>query len=172
MSDRNKVIVLLVLLGVFFAVNFRHYFFPSTGGAVVRTQQALGKPGARIPDAEVVDPIDPSAPSVVVEAKRNIFQYGQPAQPVNPRPKPVEVVDTSPPPPPPPPKAPVRFFGFAQGSAGGARRVFLTNGEDTFIVREGDVFMQRYRLLRVTATNIEIEQVGGEHRWTVPIEQP
>jgi len=173
-SDRNKLIVLLVLIVVFVAVNLRNTIAPAATSVVSgRRPQAGAKPGSRIPDAEVVDAaIDASAPSAVAEAKRNIFQYGQLARPVAQRrtltPEPVEVA----PPRPEPPKAPVRFFGFARQSAGGARRVFLTNGEETFIAREGDVFMQRYRVARVGNDNVEIEEISGRNRWVVPLEQP
>ena len=172
MSDRNKLIVLLVLLGVFLAVNFRNSFSPAATSVSGRPTPAGGRPGSRIPDAEILpDQVDSSAPSAVAEAKRNIFQYGQAAQPVGQRPRVAKVEDTPPPPPPPPPPAPVRFFGFSQGSAGGPRRVFLTNGEETFIIREGDVFMRRYRLVRVGNDNVEIEEMGGVNRWVVPREQ-
>ena len=173
MSGRNKLIVLLVLIGLFVAVNLRNSIAPAAKSVVSgRPTQAGAKPGSRIPDAEILpDRLEDSGPSAVAEAKRNIFLYGQPAQPVGPRPTPVQVVDTTPPPPPPPPPAPVRFFGFSQASAGGARRVFLTNGEETFIIREGDVFMQRYRLVRIGNENVEIEEISGAHRWVVPREQ-
>ncbi|MCI0404281.1 MAG: hypothetical protein L0212_12315 [Acidobacteria bacterium] len=171
MSDRNKLIVLLVLVGVFIAVNLRGYFAPAAP-AVSGRPQARGKASERIPDADLdLKSLETAGLSDPSEAKRNIFQYGHAAQPVSqrraPTPEPVEVV-----PPPPPPKPPVRFFGFAQGSAGGARRVFLTNGEDTFIAREGEVFMQRYRLLRIGKDTVEIEETSGAHRWVVPLEQP
>ncbi len=171
MSDRNKLIVLLVLVGVFIAVNLRGYFAPAAPAFSGRAQ-TRGKPGDRIPDADLnLKSLETAGLSDPSEAKRNIFQYGQAAQPVAqrraPTPEPVEVA----PPPPPPPPSPVRFFGFAQGSSGGARRVFLTNGEDSFIVREGEVFMQRYRLVRIGKDNVEIEQTSGAHRWVVPLEQ-
>lgn len=173
MSDRNKLIVLLVLVGVFLAVNFRNSFSPAATTVSGRPTPAGGRPGSRIPDAEILpDQVDPNSPSAVAEAKRNIFQYGQAAQPVarGPRKDDPPVVAEEPPKPPPP--APVRFFGFSQGSAGGPRRVFLTNGEETFIIREGDVFMRRYRLVRVGNDNVEIEEMGGVNRWVVPREQP
>ncbi|MGH9788219.1 MAG: hypothetical protein ACRD4U_05900 [Candidatus Acidiferrales bacterium] len=171
MTDRHKLIVLLVLIVVFIAVNLRDSISPAATSVPGRPQPG-GRPSARIPDAEVMSDLpDGSAPSVVAEAKRNIFQYGQAAQSVGQRPKPTPVVDTTPPPPPPPPPPPVRFFGFAQASAGGARRVFLTSGEETFIVREGEIFMQRYRLARIGQENVEIEETSGKNRWVVPLEQ-
>jgi hypothetical protein len=172
MTDRQKLVVLLVLVGVFIAVNLRDSIAPAATSVSARPQ-ARGKASARIPDADLnLAALDPAAQVNPEAARRNIFQYGQAAQPAGPRIKaPTPVVEETPP-PPPPPKPPVRVFGFAQGSAGGARRVFLTNGEETFIAREGDVFMQRYRLARVGANNVEIEEIGGPNRWVVPLEQP
>jgi len=170
-SGRNKLLVLLGLVAVFVAVNLRDSSSPAATSVSGRpAPQAGGKPSSRIPDAELkLGSLETAGLSDPSEAKRNIFQYGQAAQPVGQRPKQTPVVDATPPPPPPPP--PVRFFGFAQASAGGARRVFLTSGEETFIVREGEVFMQRYRLVRVGKDNVEIEETGGPNRWVVPLEQ-
>lgn len=172
MSDRNKLLVLLGLVAVFVVVNLRDSGSPAATSISGRPQsQAGGKPSARIPDADLkLGSLESAGLADPSEAKRNIFQYGQPAQPAGPRRTPTPTVVEAPPPPPPPPP-PARFFGFAQASAGGARRVFLTNGEDTFIVREGEVFMQRYRLVRVGKDNVEIEETGGRNRWVVPLEQ-
>ncbi len=172
MSDRNKLLVLLGLVVVFIAVNLRDSSSPAATSISGRPQpQAGGKPSARIPDADLkLGSLESAGLADPSEAKRNIFQYGQAARSAGPRrtptPEPVEVA-----PPPPPPPSPVRFFGFAQASAGGGRRVFLTNGEETFIVREGGVFLQRYRLVRVGKDNVEIEETGGRNRWVVPLEQ-
>jgi hypothetical protein len=170
-TDRQKLIVLLVLVGVFLVVNFRGYLAPAASSAPARST-ARGSSGSRIPDADLnLAALDSSAQVDPEQATRNIFQYGQVARPVDRRPNPTPVVDETPPPPPPPPPAPVRFFGFSQRSAGGSPRVFLTSGEETFIVREGETFMKRYRVVRIGQGNIEVEEISGANRWVIPLEQ-
>ncbi len=48
-----------------------------------------------------------------------------------------------PPPPPPPPQLPLKFFGIGTDSKGSARRAFLTNGSEVFIVAEGETVLGR-----------------------------
>jgi hypothetical protein len=66
----------------------------------------------------------------------------------------------------------VRFYGFAENRGSNARRVFLTDGEEIFVVVEGDVFLRRYRLARIGNQNVEVQDLSSEHRWVIPLEQP
>jgi hypothetical protein len=172
MTDRQKLIVLLVLVGVFLVVNFRGYLAPAASSTPARPN-LRGSTGSRIPDADLnLAALDSVAQVDPEQATRNIFQYGQLARPPVQRPKQPEPDQEVKYVPPPPPPAPVRFFGFSRSSAGGAPRVFLTSGEQTFIVREGETFMQRYRLVRVGKGNVEVEETSGSNRWVIPLEQP
>jgi hypothetical protein len=65
-----------------------------------------------------------------------------------------------PPQPPPPPPIPLKFFGFAN-QPGEARKVFLSKGEDVFIAGEGDIVDRRYRIIRISPTSVEIQDVVG-----------
>ena len=174
MKDRNKLLILAALLVVFLAVNFRH-FGGSTTSAPVSNPATPARPGkveSKIPDADLrLQWLEPSTRAASGEAGRNIFEYGH-------RPEPeggvarVKPVEAEPEPPPPLPKPPVRFYGFAEGSASGSRRVFLTDGEGVFVAKQGDVILRRYRLTRVGNDSIDIEEISGANRWTVKMEQP
>ncbi len=65
--------------------------------------------------------------------------------------------------PPGPPAVtpiPLKFFGFAN-RPGEPRKVFLIKGEDTFIAGEGDIVDRRYKVVRITPTSVDIQDVVG-----------
>ena len=80
-------------------------------------------------------------------SRRSIFtaQLPPPPQPKPIRPDPSMVT----PPPEPPLTVPVKFFGYATDPISGRKRAFFTNGEDVFILSEGETLQNRFRLLRI-----------------------
>ena len=76
--------------------------------------------------------------------------------------------DTGPPPPPPPPPINLKFFGFAS-KPGEAKKVFLSEGEDVFIAAEGEVIDRHYKVLRISPTSVEIEDVLNNNRQSIPL---
>jgi hypothetical protein len=73
-----------------------------------------------------------------------------------------------PPPPPPPPPINLKFFGFAS-KPGESKKVFLSEGEDVFIAAEGEVVNRHYRVLRISPTSVEIEDVLNNNRQSIPL---
>ena len=65
------------------------------------------------------------------------------------------------PPPPPPPELPAKFYGYGTVPNGTARRAFLTDGDEVYIVAEGDTFLSRYRILKIGNATIEFEEVSS-----------
>jgi hypothetical protein len=61
-------------------------------------------------------------------------------------------------PPPPPPPIPLKFFGFASGP-GEPKKIFLSKGDDVFIAGEGEIVDRRYKVLRITPTSVEMQDV-------------
>ncbi len=55
---------------------------------------------------------------------------------------------------------PLKFFGFAN-RPGEPKKVFLIKGEDTFIAGEGDIVDRRYKVVRITPTSVDIQDVVG-----------
>jgi hypothetical protein len=72
--------------------------------------------------------------------------------------------------PPPPPPIELKFYGYAT-PAGGTRRIFLAQGEDVFIAREGDIVDRRYKVVRISATSVEILDVLSNNRQSIPLTQ-
>jgi hypothetical protein len=102
---------------------------------------------------------------------RNIFQ----AQVDIPKPvAPVQIAPPAPPPPPPgpppPPPIDLKFFGFAS-RPGEPKRVFLSQGEDVFIAGEGDIVDRRYKVRRISAASVEVEDVLNNNRQEIFLTQ-
>lgn len=100
---------------------------------------------------------------------RNIFSASLP-------PPPAPAVDPAklgpvPPPPPPPLQVPARFFGYSTDPRTGFRRAFFTNGEDVFIVAEGETLLSNFRLLRIGNTTADVEEISSGRRVTLVLEE-
>ncbi len=75
------------------------------------------------------------------------------------------------PPPPPPPPINLKFYGFAS-KPGEAKRVFLMQGEDTFIAGEGDIVNRRYKVVKITNTAVEVQDLlSSGPPQTIPLSQ-
>jgi hypothetical protein len=88
-------------------------------------------------------------------------------------------VRNDPPPPPPPPPPPTRaslppnlkYFGYGTVPNGSPRRAFFTDGEEEYIVSEGDTLLGRYRILRIGNTNVEFQEISSGLPGTTPLEE-
>ena len=84
-----------------------------------------------------------------------------------------------PPPPPPPPPPPTRaslppnlkYFGYGTVPNGTPRRAFFTDGEEEYIVSEGDTLLGRYRILKIGNTNVEFQEISSGLPGTTPLEE-
>jgi hypothetical protein len=92
---------------------------------------------------------------------RNIFVsqaevIAQPIAPAN-----TDAATTPPyvlPQPPPAPPIPLKFYGFAS-RPGEPKKIFLKAGEDVFVAGEGEIVDRRYKVIRISATSVEIQDV-------------
>ena len=156
--------------------------------AVVPAQQATPPRAARLrrgvrrePPAQATAPavtLDPrlrldllkqSEDTEYKGAGRNIFRAE--AEIPTPVKNPV-IAETPPSPPvytpPPPPPINLKFFGFAT-SVGEPKKIFLGNGDDVFVAGEGDIVNRRYKVLKINANSVEIEDVLSNNRQTIPL---
>lgn len=104
-------------------------------------------------------------------AGRNIFRAeAEIPKPVEPPIKQAQIPLTPPPPtgPPPPPPINLKFVGFASGT-GEPTRVFLTQGDDIFVAAEGEIVNRRYKVMRINPNSVEIDDVLGNNRQTIPL---
>jgi hypothetical protein len=101
---------------------------------------------------------------------RNIFKvFVEIPKPIIP-PVVAQTQNQGPPLPPPPPPINMTFYGFAT-PAGGQKRIFLAQGEDVFIAKEGDIVDRRYKVVRISANAVEILDVLSNNRQSIPLTQ-
>ncbi|HEY2546958.1 MAG TPA: hypothetical protein VGI46_12900 [Candidatus Acidoferrum sp.] len=89
------------------------------------------------------------------------------------------IAKNTPPPPPPPPPPPTRatlppnlkYFGYGTIPNGTPRRAFITDGDDVYIVSEGDTLLGRYRIVKVGNTNLEFQEISSGLPGTTPLDE-
>ncbi|MCI0354350.1 MAG: hypothetical protein L0099_04810 [Acidobacteria bacterium] len=102
---------------------------------------------------------------------RNIFRAGSEPAPTIAKVEPTkDTTPAGPQQPPPPPPINLKFYGFAS-KPGEPKQVFLSQGEDVFIAAEGDIVNRRYKVVRIGATSVEVEDLQYNHRQTLPLTQ-
>src|ERR1700688_1679530 len=76
-------------------------------------------------------------------------------------------------PPPPPPMLPgnMKYFGYGTIPNGTLRRAFLSDGDDVFIVGEGDTLLGRFRIIKINNANLEFEEIATGRRNTVTLQE-
>jgi hypothetical protein len=72
---------------------------------------------------------------------------------------------------PPPPPIPLKFFGFAS-RPGEPKKIFLSKDQDVFIAGEGEIVDRRYKVVRISPTSVEIQDlVGSGPAQNIPLTQ-
>src|ERR1700694_3291138 len=101
--------------------------------------------------------------------KRNIFRVEAAPIPIPPPVAPVVVANQpppGPPPPPPPPPITLRFFGFAS-RPGEPKKVFLAEGSEVFVAKEGDIVDRRYKIVQINNNSVLVEDVLNNNRQSI-----
>lgn len=182
-EDKKKLFGMVALFAVAVLLLLRALL---SSGTPASTVAASATPNAanRLETNSVADgkskinlPLDPTLRTDLLKSSeesaykgtgRNIFEdtpppIPQPIKQVVP-PPPTPVVQT----PPPPPPIPLKFYGFAN-KPGQAKAIFLANGDDIFIGHEGEIVNRRYKIVRIHATQVEIEDVLNNNRQSIPL---
>jgi hypothetical protein len=175
MSTRNQMYMLFALLVVLAGVAY--YFFAGHG-------QGASNPAVVAADTKF-RPLDVQEPQLRLDllanlqkleytgAHRNIFV----AEPPPPPQAQVEAasarfVGPRVPPPPPPVQVPGELFGYASEPSSGNRVAFFSEGDDVLVVAEGASFLGRFRLIHVTDSSADVEEISSGRHATVPMAQP
>lgn len=199
-ENRNKVIAavsLVVVAIVLMATRFSGFLGSGSSSASIPPPAALGDRGVQAPAAgpsrrtpdrnrsagkrqSAAQSLDPTLRTdllrVSEETKyegtgRNIFKVFVDIPHVLQPPVPDQTAHNNEPAlPPPPPPIDLKFYGYAT-PAGGTRRIFLAQGEDVFIAREGDIVDRRYKVVRISPTAVEILDVLSNNRQSIPLNQ-
>jgi len=116
------------------------------------------------------------------EAGRNLFQFGQPPAPpkpvqpipsnvpkipVNQGPPPPVVTHNAPSGPPPAPPIDLKYYGYVVSKSDGHKEAFLLDGDNILMVQENQTVKQRYRIVKIALTTIEIEDTQAKNTQTL-----
>jgi hypothetical protein len=172
MSRRNQTIALGVLLAILGATV---YFRFRTSDNNAKTSSATG----------LFTPINVDNPALRLDVlqrflslqykggHRNIFVATLPPPP--PPPAPVTPVNAAPAAPagPPPLNVEAKYFGFVSDSRGSYRRAFFatSNNEEVFVAGEGDTLLGRFRVVKLTSTTADLEEVSSGRHATLTLEE-
>lgn len=174
MTQRNEIIVLAVLVVV--AIGVWH-FQRNRATSPVGLIPIDGHPQLLAVESSDLDfpQMEAAKKTEYLKTIRNIFSLATPPPGLlkrNPDPKP-SIPEPQAPVPPPDPKLPpnLKFFGYGTVPNGSIRRAFFTDGEEVYIVSEGETLLGRYRILKVGDANLQFEEVTTGRRGTAPIEE-
>jgi hypothetical protein len=176
MKQKRELAVLVVLLAIaasiWYWLFFRQKSIAPSGGVAV-TQNYYRLLSVENP-APHTDRREAARKTEYKSNGCNIFSSiaCRPSEPLRPpKPDPAGPKPDTPPPPPPPPTLPVKFFGYGTIPNGTARRAFFTDGEDVYIVAEGEVLLNRFRILKVNNASLDFEEVSSGRRGTAALEE-
>ncbi len=196
-TENKKQLIALAVLGGIALLSMAYQFWPSSSStetaapapAAAAAAPSTPRPATRRTSSGKIVPIgeprlDPTLDlNLLVQSEdikyggngRNIFVAG--SVPIIDKPKRSGVTDRNqraeihqPPPIPPPPPINLKFFGFAN-KPGEAKRVFLVKGEDVFIAGEGDIVDRQYRVIHISNTAVEMEDVLNNNKQSIPLTQ-
>ena len=102
---------------------------------------------------------------------RDPFSLVAPPPPAQVVPQPGDKNYVAPTPPPPPPlELPVKFFGYGTVPNGTARRAFLTDGDEVYVVAEGDTLLARFRILKIGNATLDFEEISSGRQGKATLE--
>jgi len=173
MKQKTQIAVLAVLIVVAAGV----FYFDSKGMALHRQGPSFNAraPYAPIP---VENPelrrwkLDASRRTEYKSSGRDLFSEFVPPAPPPKRPDPFptpvpQVVEV----PPPSLPANMKYFGYGTVPNGTSKRAFLSDGEEVYIVGEGDTLLGRFRILRIGNGTLEFEELGSGRRNSTPLDE-
>lgn len=175
MSQKKQVVLLAVLVVVAGLIWYWFFFRDNTPTSTGAVSVAENVPLLGVENPELhKDQVERTRKTEYKSNGRNIFSpipppLPQPKNPVPDRSTPkVPVIEEVPPRVSP---LPVRFFGYGTVPAGTTRRAFFTDGEDVYIISEGEVLLNRFRILKVNNASLDYEEISSGLRGTANLEE-
>ena len=171
MKQRKKIALLGVLLLAVAGV----FYFDSIGGSEPQSQPLDAVTYVPLP---VENPelqrwkLDASRRTEYKSSGRDLFTDSLPAPPprkVEPRPDPGPPVPVEPPPPTLP--ANMKYFGYGVVPNGTSKRAFLNDGEEVYILSEGDTLLGRFRIIRINNAALEFEEISSGRRNSISLDE-
>jgi hypothetical protein len=181
MKQKKQIVVLAVLLLILVVVG---YFYFDSDKPVVTADAGSGAQKYTLLPVDNLSlrtgPVEKARKTDYKSSGRNIFS------PVVPPPVPTKAeIDQAkkkreedlrqqtllPPPPPQVSKLPVKFFGYGTVPNGTARLAFFSDTDnEVIIVKEGELLMNRFRIIKINNANLDYEEVSSGLRGSAPLE--
>jgi len=170
-KQKKQLAVLAVLLLILGAVGF---FYFDNDKPVVTADTGSPAPLLLVDNLSLHnDSVDRARKTEYKSGGRNIFSRELPPPPVPKPDKEHPALPPLPPPPPPPPTVaplPVKFFGYGTVPNGTVRLAFFTDVDAVYVVKEGELLMNRFRILRIGNNSLEYEDTSTGLRGTAILE--
>lgn len=176
MTRKQQIVVLVVLLAVALVVWSFEWNKRTPAMQTARSIESYKVLAVENPQIRW-DELERARKTVYKSSGRNPFSPIAPPTPDEVRKMkpqtPVPIPVPQPPPPPTEAKLPpnLKYFGYGTVPTGSPRRAFLTDGDDVYIVTEGDTLLGRYRILRVGNSNLEFQDISSGLHGTTPLEE-
>jgi hypothetical protein len=179
MKQKKEFAVLVVLLVIAGSIWYWFFFRQDSAAPANFASDGISYTPLGVDNpAPVTDPLDRARKTEYSSSGRNIFSRDVPPKPPTQQElKKIEELKreqaSAPPPPPPPPVAaplPVKYFGFGVVPNGTARRAFFNDSEDVYIVSEGELLLNKFRILKIGNSSLEYEDISNGLHNTVPLE--
>jgi hypothetical protein len=177
-KNKKQLAVLSVLVVIAGFIWFNYF-----AGDKTSVTTDVGAATQNVPLLQVENPqlhlpaVDRARKTEYRSAGRNIFSAVAPPPLVvkqertKPKPEPSGPRPDPPLPPPPPPVLPVKFFGFGVVPNGTARLAFFTDGEEIYVVGEGEILLKRFRILKIGNASLEFEELSSGLHGTAPLQE-
>jgi hypothetical protein len=180
MKQKNQIIVLVVLVlvaALVWTFEWRQQAPSALTATFIQDYKPLGEENPQIHWAE----LDRAQKTEYKSNGRNPFSTIAPPTPqeIHEREKAAEKTRdlqpiTTPLPAPPsraflPPN--LKFFGYGTIPNGSPRRAFITDGDEVYIVSEGDTLLGRYRILKVGNTNLDFQEISSGLPGSTPLDE-
>jgi hypothetical protein len=173
MSQKNQIILLATLVLIMAVVWYFNHTTSAVAPGNVPAFQSYQLLAVENPQLHR-DKMDAAQKTEYHSLGRNPFSEVAPSPE-----KKAKIVETHqaygpvPPPPPEPPKLPpnMKFFGYGTIPNGTLRRAFLSDGDEVYIVGEGDTFLGRFRIVKISNANLEFEEIATGLHNTVTMQE-
>jgi len=174
MKQKKQVAALAVLLVILGLVWFFYFQQPDPSdstdvASAAQNHQLLSVDNPQLHN----DGVERARRTEYKSGGRNIFSRELPPPPPPKNPKPVDPIPIPKPQPVVPTVSPlpVKFYGYGIVPNGTIREAFFTDGEDIYVVPEGQVLLNRFRILKIGNVNLEYEEISSGLRGTAPLEE-
>jgi len=173
MSQKKKAALLVVLMALVALV----FYFDTKGAALPNSASLIDK--QRYTPLPVENPelqrwkLNASRKTEYKSNGRDLFSEVLPIEAPPKRIDPPRQTGPVVPPEPPLPTLPanMKFFGYGTIPNGTAKRAFLSDGEEVYIVGEGDTFLGRFRIVKIGNASLEFEEIATGRRNSTTLDE-